>query len=233
MNGVYNYRGNYFPIGFPNTRWNGKKIVFFGDSRTWYDGNAYVNTAKDEWVGKICIGYQKYVRDYLGIDTINQGVSGDSVQQICTRIKAYDFTGADAVFFAGGINDWNADDAYIGTIQPIGSTFDTSTVYGSWQSAIEYIGTNYPTVKILLCTPFIAWIGGVKAPYEKLNGKIYLGDLYNIPCLDLYKKSGINETNRGYYYCDDLNKTDQWYLHFNDYGNKLIGDIIAGFIANN
>lgn len=231
MDKLYDSTGKELKVVY--SRWSGKKIVFFGDSRTWYDGNAYVNTAKDEWVGKTCKGYQQAVVDLLGCTAINQGVSGDTSAQISTRVKNYNFSNADAVFLEGGVNDFiKSSSITIGEIQPIGSSFNTGTVYGAWQSAIEYILNNYPEVKIFMDVPAIAWSGGNVFPYATARIKKEIAELYGIPCLDLYKEGGVNELNRDYYYVDDISKTSSWYLHFNDYGNRYIGEIVAGFINN-
>lgn len=212
-------------------RWKGKKIVTFGDSRTWYDGHLYTENTKSEWTGKVCVGYQQQMRNILMTEEVsNQGASGYTSAQICELIRAFDFTDYDAVFLEGGVNDFvKSSQVTIGEIQPIGSTFDTTTVYGAWQSAIEYILTNYPSVLIYIDIPAIAWTSAGVFPYNTAKIKGEIAELYNLPCLDLYKESGINEVNRDYWYCDDVQATN-WRLHFNDYGNELIGAKIAEFI---
>lgn len=234
MKGLYKYNGEYVPIEFPISRWEEKKISFFGDSRTWYDGNAYVDTAKSEWMGKICKGYQQQTARLLGAIVTNQGVSGDTSIDIGNRIRQFDFSTYDAVFIEGGVNDFiKSSSVTIGELAPIGSVFNTNTAYGAWQSAIEYILNNYPQVKIYIDIPAIAWSGGSVFPYATAKIKEEVATLYNLPCLDLYKYAGINELNRSYYYVDDTAKTSEWYLHFNDYGNALVGEIIAEYINNN
>ena len=214
-------------------RWKGKKIVTFGDSRTWYDKHNYTENTKSEWTGKTCIGYQEYIRELLQATVDNQGFSGYTSIQICQQIVAFDFAGYDAVFLEGGVNDFiNASQVTIGEIAPIGSTFDTNTVYGAWQNAIEYILNNYPSVKIYMDIPAIAWVDNNVFPYNTAKIKGEIAELYNIPCFDLYKKGGINELNRDYWYADDVSATT-WRLHFNDYGNQLIGEKLAQFINNN
>lgn len=211
--------------------WAGKTIVCFGDSRTWYDGHAYNDRTKAEWTGKTCVGYQQQLRDVLGCMVISEGVSGNTSVQICERILAYDFTGADAAFLEGGVNDFvKASSVTIGAIAPIGSTFDTSTVYGAWQAAVEYILTNYPSTQIYMDIPAIAWVNDNVFPYNTAKIKGEIAELYNLPCLDLYKNGGINVLNRDYWYCDDVSETG-WRLHFNDYGNAMLGKKIAGFLA--
>lgn len=213
-----------------NGRWINKKIVVFGDSRTWYDGQEYGATTKSDWSGSTCVGYQKQLRDLLGCEVVSNGASGATSAQICANVRIYDFTGVDAVFLEGGVNDFvKQSQVTIGSIQPIGSTFDTSTVYGAWQSAIEYILANYPSTIVYMDIPAIAWTADGVFPYDIAKIKGEVAELYNIPCLDLYKDGGINEVNRDYWYVDDVSQTN-WRLHFNDYGNALLGGKIAEFI---
>ena len=217
-------------------RWTNKTIVCFGDSRTWYDGHEYNNKTKADIRGEICVGYQQQISGLLGATVISQGVSGNTSVQICDRIRSYDFTGVDAVLLEGGVNDFvKEDQVTIGSIVPIGSTFDTSTVYGAWQSAIEYIMTNYPSVKIYVDIPAIAWLGinDDVFPYATAKIKGEIAELYNIPYKDLYKTSGITIANRDYFYCDDTSLTNNWHLHFNDEGNAWLGAELAMFINDN
>lgn len=229
MDRLYDYTGaELAPI---NSRWINKKISFFGDSRTWYDGKAYENTAKSEWVGKTCKGYQQQTAELLGATVTNQGASGDTSIDIGNRIRVFDFSSYDAVFLEGGVNDFiKSSQVTIGEISTIGATFNTNTVYGAWQSSLEYILSNYPAVKIFMDIPAIAWQSDQVFPYSTAKIKGEIAELYGIPCLDLYKEAGLNEINWDYYYVDDVDKTANWHLHFNDYGNVLVGEIVAKFI---
>lgn len=219
------------PVGeLQKSRWYGKTIKCFGDSRTWYNGHAYNDRTKEEWTGRTCIGYQQTIADLTGATVSSDGHSGATSPTICEYIRAANLTGIDAVLLEGGVNDYiKSDQVTIGSLAPIGSTFDTSTVYGAWQSAVEYILTNYPEVKIYMTVPAIAWDENGVMPYSTAEIKKNVAELYNIPCLDLYKNGGINQVNRDYYYVDDVSVTN-WRLHFNDYGNALIGAEMAGFI---
>lgn len=207
-----------------------KNVVCFGDSRTWYDGESYNDRTKSEWAGRTCTGYQEQLRKLLLANVESQGVSGNTSAQICERVRAFDFTGYDAVLLEGGVNDFVKESSVtIGSIAPVGSEFDTTTVYGAWQSAVEYIMTNYPQVSVYMTIPAIAWTSAGLFPYDIAKIKGEVAELYHIPCLDLYKEGGINEINRDYFYADDVDATG-WRLHFNDYGNKWIGERIAEFM---
>lgn len=212
----------------------GKTVVFFGDSRTWYDGKEYGSGTKSEWAGKTCAGYQQAVKELTGCVPINKGLNGYTSAQICEQIKLYDFTGVYAVYLSGGVNDFiKSDEISLGTIQPIGGTFDTTTVYGAWQSAIEYLLTSYPELKIYIDTPFVCWNWyGTILPENIAEAKKNIAELYSIKCLDLYHESGINVVNRDYFYVDDISGNAQTRLHLNDYGNKWVGDIIGKYMLS-
>lgn len=215
---------------YQKSRWYGKTIKCFGDSRTWYNGHEYNDRTKSEWTGRTCIGYQVTLAELTGATVTSDGHSGATSATICGYIRSANLTGIDAVLLEGGVNDYiKSSEVTIGQLEPIGSTFDTTTVYGAWQSAVEYILTNYPACKIFMTIPAIAWDANGVFPYSTAKIKGDVAELYNIPCLDLYTKGGINVVNRDYYYVDDVSETN-WRLHFNDYGNALIGAEMAGFI---
>ena len=221
-----------YPYPYP-IRYADKKIVVFGDSRVYLDGHNYPATAKSGIAGAPCIGFQQQLKRLNGMQVTSQGVSGDTSIDICTRIRAYDFTGFDSVLLDGGVNDFiKYAQITIGAIDDIGATFDTTTVYGAWQSAIEYIMTNYPGLKIYMTVPAIAWDGSDVMPYSIAEIKKNIAELYNLPIIDLYTLAGITEVNRDWFYADDVGQTG-WRLHFNNDGNKWIGEMIARFVENN
>lgn len=230
MNKIFNYLGDTIS-NIIESKYANKTFIVFGDSRVWYDEKTYTNTCKDEWKGNKCIGFQSYLRNYLNIITVNEGISAETSIQICNRIRNYDFSNCDCILLCGGVNDTNDT---IGNLENIGSSFNTNTVYGAWQSAIEYILSNYPNKKIFIVIPAIAWRteNDTVFPYERAEVKKNIAELYNLPYCDLYKTLGINIINRDYYYADNVALTN-WHLHFNDYGNELIGCVLSSFINNN
>ena len=207
-----------------------KNVYTFGDSRTWYDGKAYV--ANTVIAGQICRGYQFWMRKLLQCNTINKGVSGYTSPQILETVKATDISDADVVTLAGGINDF-LQSIPVGSIAPIGSNFDTSTVFGATQAMIESIITKKASVKLMLINPFTGWINNDADEYSDTyaNVKRELAELYHLPILDLSKSCGFNSLNRDAFYCDDMSKVT-FRLHLNDLGNEVIGHMIASFVGN-
>lgn len=221
---AYSYDGTLLSTD----RWINKKIICFGDSRFYYDGSVYWNYAKSEWAGKAYYSIQDVLRRLLGATVETNAQPGLHSYQICDNIKSFNFANYECVVLGGGVNDWNSPGSRdnIGAIEAIGSDFDLTTIYGNWQSAIEYILTNYPKVKIYLLTPYKAWKSNnemLPASYGTIKKDI--AELYNLSCFNAYDEGNINILNRDYFYADNGN-----YIHFNDYGNKLIGEMIAGIL---
>lgn len=208
----------------------GKTIVTFGDSRTWYDGHAYNENTNN--AGAICIGYQSWMRKILGATVINAGYSGHTSLQIADTIKGYNLSNANIATFAGGINDF-LQSTPIGEPKSIGASFDTTTVYGAWQSAIEYALTNYPATQIVLITPFVGWLRVTttddEVPVTYTEVKKNLAKLYRLPLIDLSEMCGFNKINRAYYFADDISKVT-FILHLNDKGNELMGKTISKYL---
>ena len=222
---------NHWCIADPITKISNtsyKRAVCFGDSLTWYDGHEY------DWgseQGNICKGFESYILKYFNLREVsNQGISGATTPQVCSALKSYarlaDF---DYLFIMSGDNDDRLGIS-LGSPAVIGSTFDTTTVYGALQSAIEYALTAKPTIKIILMTEPKGWT------YR--NGAYYLVDsdipeairnvakIYSLPVIDLWNESGVNELTRNTYYNDP--PTNNLYMyHPNNMGWEKISKLIV------
>lgn len=219
--------GNIYPI---NPKTKNKIIHTFGDSRTWYDLNNYVEATTTP--GELCIGYQSWMRRYLTTAVYNHGVSGYTTPQINNVVHNTNISDADVITLAGGINDF-LQSTKIGTIQSIGGTFNTDTVYGALQSMIEYILGTKPDVKLMLINPFTGWLKNDTVEFPETYAKIKrdVAELYKLPLLDLTKVCGFNSLNRDAFYCDDMTKVS-YRLHLNNKGNEIIGQMISSFVSN-
>ncbi|MFL2118548.1 SGNH/GDSL hydrolase family protein [Marinilactibacillus psychrotolerans] len=131
---------------------------------------------------------------------------------------------------------------YMGTIYggnvPLGNESDTTreTFYGGINVAVDTLKENFPDVEIVFVTP--TWrtnneqLGGGSAEENANSSGYYLvdyvdalinrGDHYNIPTLDLYRESDINEETESKYLADDVHPNDEGFEHL---GN-LIGDFM-------
>lgn len=218
---------------YPEFHIYGKSIVTYGDSLTWYDENKYTWGIDQN---KICIGYQTYLRNFLKMSTTNRGVSGKSTPQICETIKnANDLTDFDYMTIMGGDNDDRLN-IEIGTLLPIGSTFDTSTVYGALQSAIEYALSQNPELRIILMTEPMGWTyrNGIFERVSDLIPNAYrrVAEQYGLPLIDNWLNSGINEFNRNIYFCDPSDDNQLYFYHPNNSGWERISRYICEKMKN-
>jgi hypothetical protein len=206
-----------------------KRFVCYGDSLTWYDGNAFTwGEHKDE----TCVGFETYMRNELQARAVaNRGASGESTPQICTRIRnASDFANYDIATIMGGDNDDRLE-VSLGTLLPVGSAFDTATVYGALQSAIEHMLEVNPSLRIVLMTEPMGWTyqnGAMKRVSELIpNAYRRVAEQYGLPVIDLWNESGINELTRETYYADPAPSNNQLYMyHPNNNGWIRISKII-------
>ena len=179
-------------------------VVCYGDSLTWYDGNAYT---WGEHQDEICIGFETYLKQgFVTRYVTNRGSSGKTTPQICALIEsANDLATFNTLLIMGGDNDDRLDVA-VGTVEPIGSDFDTSTICGALQSAIEYALNANPSIRVVLMTEPMGWTYRNNA-MERVSALIPqayrdVAKLYALPLVDLWYESGINELTRDTLYAD-------------------------------
>lgn len=203
----------------------------FGDSLTWYNGHEF-NRGVHE--GEVCVGYQSYLNYYCNMRLMNnEGASGKTTPQICAIFEAFTFPeDIDAyAFIMGGDNDDRLE-VSLGTLQPIGGTFDTTTVYGALQHAIETVQATYPLLRIILMTEPQGWTYDTDhlVQVNPLIAEAYrkVAETYALPLIDLWNESGINALNRDTYYADPPAATNTDYMyHPNNDGWKRISKLIC------
>lgn len=226
-----------------NSKWNAKLFLTFGDSITWYDGKTYQN---GEHVGEKVYGYQHYMREVLGIDTANYGMSGATLPEIVNgKIlnRVGDFETASAVTLTSGAND-HRKGVLPGTVLPVGSTFDGTTYAGAMQKAIEHILGINPLIKIYLLAPIQGFYNEnhtsdvpnlyndeYMISYDYVEVMKSVGRLYGIPVLDWYSISGINSITRPQLINDSTGAP--YYLHPNEEGYRRMAESLIYFLENN
>lgn len=206
-----------------------KYCYCYGDSLTWYDGHDYT---WGEHQGEECIGFERYLNRYLGMNVINVGVSGETTPQICERLKTDTAPrSAHIITIMGGDNDDRLS-VPVGTLMPVGSGFDTTTVYGALQSAVETILSYNPTVRLVLMTEPMGWTyrEGQMERVDDVYPNAYrrVAEHYGLALIDNWKYSGINEKTRNTYYADPTPENNQLYMyHPNDDGWRRISKYIC------
>lgn len=110
-------------------------------------------------------------------------------------------TTTDLITIMGGTNDqssWDANASFKGSLQPVGSTFDTNTYIGAYQTLIEGILNANPRATIILATPPRAWTDGTgtteRTSLKDIGSTVKdIGAFYSLPVIDTYNNAGINK----------------------------------------
>lgn len=219
----------------PNTDLIDNICECFGDSLTWYDGNDYTSGVYE---GYPCVGYESYLRDYLGMTVNNNGISGATTPQICAAIKNKSTTALNAashILIMGGDNDDRLS-INVGTLLPVGSAFDKTTVIGALQDMVEWLITNAPQTRIVLMTEPMGWtyrdnaMERVDDVYPEAYRKV--AAQYGLPLIDNWYNSGINEYNRSTYINDKYAGNTAYMYHPNNAGWRRIGSYIVKCLKN-
>ncbi len=196
---------------------NGLKLITFGDSITWQDGQT-IN-------GVLFRGYQTYLRE-AGAEVVNEGI-GNMTLAKNTKVGAeelylykkivmeeYDLTGVDAVIIACGTNDvgFNVQLGDAGGISD--ETWDTTTSLGALRAILEYIRSNFPSVNIYLMTPLQNKTRDMEKHEFISDGIITLGGYYGAPALDLFRESGLGKYTFDLYTRDGLHPNNDGYAKY-------------------
>lgn len=216
-----------------------KKITFLGDSVT--SGGTTSN-------GKQAFSYVDYLKDYLGAEITNKGLSGSVITEGNVENQTQSFVSRsnqiqdqDFVTIFGGINDFWFN-------SPLGSMEDSSdnvqSFYGALKFLVENLSKKNPIAHFLFVTPLKECKEGAPHTYED-NNKLVLhknragfteedyvnaikevAAYYSVPVLDLFNSSNMNpyiESQRQYF-ADDL--------HPNQLGAQRLALIISQAINN-
>lgn len=148
------------------------------------------------------------------------------------NLKATDFSTVDYLTIWFGTNDFSGD-IYLGE----DGSEDTTTLKGALQYGIRRLLEAYPQLKIIVITPMFRTVGsGNSDDTTNTYRQLYLNDYVkaieevannnHVPCLNMYKESGINKFNHTRYLSDGLHPyLEKGYVH--------VGNKISSFISSN
>ena len=221
LNVIYSIRNEtknildiFSDIKTPYKRWKNKKWYVCGDSIT--------ENRK----------YQQPIADILELASYKtDGNPGQAISGCVSKIIADTslLNEYDLLTIFAGTNDFGGNK----TLGDVNSTSDETTTYGSLKQAIEVIQQAHPLLRIVLITPLPRGKFETQPGYGEANSKGHklidyvnavktVGELYNIPVLDLYNLSGFNKFNISTFMNDNL--------HPNEVGNERMYPIIANFL---
>jgi len=173
--------------------------------------------------------YYEYVAEALPVPVINNiAVGGRWMSGSGGMWKEKDnvTTTTELITIMGGTNDQGGN-ATIGTLQPVGSAFNTNTFVGAYQTLIEGLLARIPKAIIILLTPSRAWTDNTGTT-ERTSMKEYadmvkqIGQFYGLPVVDLYNEMGLNKLTQSIYLGDGL--------HPSVAGKRRIAALLLGTI---
>lgn len=153
------------------------------------------------------------------------------------ELKTIDFKNVDLVSLLIGTNDYMGNGAGVVSLgDPSDNTRETFA--GAINYFVDTIQEAFPHLDLVLITP--TWrmnhedFGGESAAIQPNANGDYLiefadtilaaGNHYDIPTLDLYRTSGLNEDNHDDFFVD--------HVHPNEQGYELIGNTISHFLID-
>lgn len=153
-------------------------------------------------------------------------------KQTVELLKTIDFNKVDYITIAYGTNDYTA-----GKNLDVGKGDKNIDAYaGALRYSIEKLLTNFPHIKLLICTPIWRWWeneNGISSDTKYYNAEkdtlidfknkvIEVCEEYHVPYLNGYDNVGINEFTKRYYF------TSPDGTHPNANGNKRYAETIIG-----
>lgn len=197
--------------------YKGKTIVAFGDSIIagwgWKEGTGIVQPLKEKYPDGTWINNAE--------SGANIAISNNPAHTpIISQIRSY--TGQpDAIIFDGGVNDLNNNIAMGNISDSYDSNYDTTTICGAMESALQYVMDTFPlAVKLYIIPHSFSKNNYVDSVHEKM---IEICKKWNMPYLDMRKCAQIAMTskNKSKYtrnantgVGDGVHPTETWYRKF-------------------
>lgn len=148
------------------------------------------------------------------------------------NLKDVDWASVDYLTVFYGTNDWTAQVP----IDNPENLKDTSTYIGAFRYGYEKLMGAYPNIKVLAVTPMYrfstdpAWDSdnqqyGGKYLYDFGDALIDVCKGYHIPCIDMYRMSGVNAYTRANYIADGTHPTEAGIVNLaNIIGGKVMAN---------
>lgn len=170
--------------------YKGKTIVAFGDSIIagwgWKEGTGIVQPLKEKYPDGTWINNTE--------SGANIAISNNPAHTpIISQIRSY--TGqTDAIIFDGGVNDLNNNIAMGNISDSYDSNYDTTTICGAMESALQYVMDTFPlAVKLYIIPHSFSKNNYVDSVHEKM---IEICKKWNMPYLDMRKCAQIAMTSK-------------------------------------
>lgn len=197
--------------------YKGKTIAAFGDSIIagwgWKEGTGIVQPLKEKYPDGTWINNAE--------SGANIAISNNPAHTpIISQIRSY-IGQPDAIIFDGGVNDLNNNIAMGNISDSYDSNYDTTTICGAMESALQYVMDTFPlAVKLYIIPHSFSKNNYVDSVHEKM---IEICKKWNMPYLDMRKCAQIAMTskNKSKYtrnantgVGDGVHPTETWYRKF-------------------
>lgn len=207
---------------------NGLKYYAFGDSIVDNQGTTaspktfgnigYTSDLQGNNISEITVnGYIQAVEKKYGLVCSNFGASGHTLTQDISSLVSKSFSDVALVTIAYGVND-----ARLGV--PLGdvNSTDITTFAGCLNVLLRKIYTDNPECRVIVLTPIQRlYVSDFGIATPNANGN-YLIDFVDMckkvaqkrstRCIDMYRDSGINQTNLYYYTVEGVHPLNPCYL---------------------
>ena len=199
LNKKYNNYNSY--------RFYGKKYYSLGDSIVANDDRR---------------GYQTHIAEQFGTINSNFGRGGETVVSMLSTYLNYDYSDVALVTIGFGVNDARTNI----TLGKLGgytdTSFDKTTFIGAYRTLLNRIYSSNPECRVVLLTPiqrlFVSNFGcdtrnaqGYTL-LDYVDAIIEIGRLHSTPVCDMYRNSGLNQTNLKYYTTDGVHPNAAGYV---------------------
>ena len=178
-----------------------KTVVCFGDSITEF-GN-----------------YPDIIGQIYGAETVNLGFGNCRMSGSNEKMDPYYYFSMYAIAEAISENDFS-DATFKGSMNYIIKVFQEKYPHIQLNFITPIYRTVIPDNRVIDCDSYENLLGLKLVDYVEAIKEV--GNIYNVPVLDLYHTSGINKYTAEYYLADGTHPTDEGY--------KIIGEKIGSFL---
>lgn len=223
----------YNTSNFSRSKFEGKTVHLFGDGILFGLGSDDISNKSIPALLSNKYG-MRIINNSLGDATVASYDDETLAERsVVTQVKLSVMDDADYAIILVGTHDWDSAKSTLGAVENVSEY----SYMGGLNTAIQTIYAKNPNIKVLLVTPFFRSrikVGDGKNSDDNAYNDLMLeqfadamvdvADLNHIPCLNLYKTSGINKFNSDSYLSDGL--------YPNDAGHKMIADKIVDAMNN-
>lgn len=205
--GMFGYDTDYPSMITESSKIEAINCGFSGSCWTDYTGGIYVPFSINRLIDSIV------AEDFSTQDAVISQITSDWYAEHLANLKAVNWSEVKYVTFFAGVNDWYyAINKLYSTDDPNTENKQRTNIEDCVPYCITQLLTKYPHLKIIVLTPYHAFMQNVDSDTTPNNNGNYLYQYAEViekcshdkrmPCIEQYKTSGINQLTM-YYYTSD------------------------------